>query len=238
MYSQTFKLFLYCTFFISFTVHAADEKPTATNFESFQEIQTLIRDSYCPEAKHTEIQKELLEISKNDRADRATHNPEMTANDILRRRRVAEIAATACLKEGDDYFTASVIFQHGSLPEHYMQAIIYANKSMELGHPVGEAMRQVAIDRYFMSLGYKQIFGSQITAPALYKTVESEKDTQACLWPIEDNIDLVEDYGFGTQEYRLALRSTIAAKKQQIPECNFLARSSSTLLPALLDIKI
>ena len=238
MHSSSFKIILSCMLFLSSTGHASDEKLTDLHFENFQQIQTIIRDSYCPEGKHSEIQKELIEISKKDRADRTKRNPEMTSNDIKRRIRVAAIAAEACLKEKDDYFTAAVVFQHGSLPEHYMQAIIYANKSMDLGHPVGEAMRQVAIDRYLMSLGYKQIFGSQITAPAIYKQVESEKDTVACVWPIEESINLVEDYSFGTQEYRIALRETIAAKKQQITECSFPARDSSAMLSVLLNTKI
>lgn len=238
MHYKSFMILLSCTVFMSSALHAADENLTASTFENFQQIQTMTRDIYCPEVKHNEIQKELIEISENDRADRMTQNPEMTANDIIRRTRVAAIAAESCLKDKNDYFTAAVVFQHGSLPEHYIQAITYANKSMELGHPVGEAMRLAAIDRYLMSLGYSQVFGSQIVAPAIYKAVESEKDTVACLWPVEDSIDFVENYSFGTQEYRIGLRETIAAKKQQIPECDFPARDSSAMLSALLNIKI
>jgi|GEM_PF-4177638 len=240
------KTLVFCSVFISQsacaaddkTNSAADDKTTASAYESFQQIQLIIRDTYCPETKHSRLQKELIEISKNDQADRTSPNPEMTSNDIKRRARVAKIAAEACLKDKNDYFTAAVVFQHGSLPEHYMQAITYANKSMELGHPVGESLRLAAIDRYLMSLGHKQIFGSQVTAPAAYKEFESEKDTIPCLWPIEDSIDLVEDYNFGSQEYRLELRKTIIAIKQQISECDFPARESSTILTGLLNIKI
>lgn len=238
MRNQSFIVTLSCGLLLSCMAKATDEKPPASDFENFQQIRTMIHDSYCPEVKHKEIQKELAEISKNDQADRTTSNLEMASNDTKRRKRVAEIAAEACLKDKDDYFTAAIVFQHGSLPEHYMQAIIYSHKAMELEHPVGEAMRQVAIDRYLMSLGYKQIFGSQITAPAAYKIVESEKDTVACLWPIEDKINLVDDYSFGTQEYRISLRETITAKKQQITECDFPARDSSVMLSALLNIRI
>jgi len=238
MNNLTFKVLVSCVVLLSCTSQAADEKLTTSTFEDFQQIQTLTRDYYCSEDKHSEIQKELAEISQQDQDDRMTPNPNMTDNDTKRRIRVAAIAAEACLKDKDDYFNAAVVFQHGNLPEHYMQAIIYSNKSMELGHPVGEGMRQVAFDRYLMSLGYKQIFGSQVTAPASYKQVESEKDTIPCLWPVEDNIDLVEDYKFGSEEYRVKLRETIAAKKQQIPECDFPARDSSTMLAPLLNIKI
>ena len=238
MYNRSFVILMSCAVLLSCTSQAADEKLKASTFEDFQQIQTFTRDYYCSKDKYNEIQKELAEISQKDQADRISPNPKMTANDTKRRVRVSAIAAEACLKDKDDYFTAAVVFQHGSLPEHYMQAIIYANKSAALGHPVGMALREAAIDRYLMSLGHKQIFGSQVASPAIYKAVESEKDMVACLWPVEDSIDLVEDYSFGTQEYRIRLRETLAAKKEQIPECNFLARESSDMLMALLNTKI
>jgi len=246
MHHRFLKTLVLCTVLMSQTACAADDKTnlasenntTASAFENFQQIQLIIRDTYCPETKHRRLQKELIEISKNDRADRTSPNPDMTSNDTKRRVRVAEIAAEACLKDKNDYFTAAVVFQHGSLPEHYMQAIIYANKAMELGHPVVKPLRLAAIDRYLMSLGHKQIFGSQVTAPAAYKEFENEKDTIPCLWPIEDSIDLVKDYNFGSQEYRIELRETITAKKQQLFECDFPARDSSAMLAALLNTKI
>lgn len=238
MNKKALRILLPCAILLSCTSQAADEKLTTSNFEDFQQIKALTLDHYCSKDKHSKIQKELIEISENDRADRVTPNAEMTANDIVRRVRVAAIAAEACLKDKDDYFTAAVVFQHGSLPEHYLQAITYAGKSVELGHPVGGALREAAIDRYLMSLGHKQIFGSQVAAPAIYKAVESEKDMVACLWPVENSIDLVEDYSFGSEKHRLKLRETIAFKKQQFPECDFPARDSSTMLSALISTKI
>ena len=238
MNSRAVKILVSCSILLSCTSQAANEKHTASTFENFQQIKTLTRDYYCPEDKHREVQKELVEISQKDQADRMTANPEMTANDTKRRVRVAAIAAESCLKDKDDYFTAALVFQHGSLPEHYMQAAIYANKSTALGHPLGGALREATIDRYLMSLGHKQIFGSQVTSPAAYKQVETEEDTVPCLWPVEDSIDLVKDYNFGTQEYRITLRETLAAKREQIPQCNFLARDSSDMLARLLEIKI
>jgi len=226
---------------MSCTAGAADEAPkdsTVSTFDSFQQIQTLIRESFCPEVQYSAAKKELIEISESDQADRVTVTPEMSENDTKRRAKVAAIAAQGCLKDKDDYFTAAVIFQHGTLPEHYLQAIAYAGKSAELGHPVGGPMREATIDRYLMSLGYKQIFGSQVTAPVSYKQFEDEKDMIACLWPIEDKIDLVEDYNFGTQDYRLGLRKTLEAKQQQIPECDFQARDSKAMLSVLTNLKI
>ena len=227
------------TLLLSSTAHAADEQAAPdSSFDTFKVIQSLTRDVHCSKARHSEIQKELAEISENDQAERLKPNADMTKNDTKRRVRVAAIAAEACLKEKNDYFIAAVVYQHGSLPEHYLQAIIYASKATELGHPVGGQMREATIDRYLMSLGYKQIFGSQVTAPAAYKEFESEKDGIPCLWPVEDAIDLVKDYNFGAEAYRTKQREILAAKKQQIPECNFQARSSAKLLPFLMELKI
>lgn len=48
----------------------------------------------------------------------------LTQCDEQRRKIVSELFARGCLKSADDYNKAALIFQHGTIPEHYYQALI------------------------------------------------------------------------------------------------------------------
>lgn len=208
------------------------------NLDSFFQHQAMVRNVYCPAEKQEQYSAELKDMLRADQADRAVPNQDNTQIDTQRRSRVAVMAAESCLKNKDDYFAAAVIFQHGNTPDHYLQATIYANKAAALGHPIGGPMREATIDRYLMSSGHKQIFGSQITVPAAYKSVESDADTIPCLWPIDDTINIVDDYPLGSADDHLRIGATVAAKKQQFAECDFAAHESKDNLQMLLKTKI
>lgn len=234
MKRRTIKALLIGTLLLSTSAHGEDAKPT---MEKFEQIHQLIKGFNCPSAKHVIYKEELKAIFEGDKSDRVNSNPKMSDNDITRRTQVATIAAESCLKDKDDYWMASLVFQHGVLPEHYLQAFLYANKSLALGHENG-GLREAAIDRYLMSLGRKQIFGTQVSAPVYYKENESEQDLIPCLWPVETEINLVKDYDYKTPEYRLALKQNIIGMKKAVPECDFPASSSKGVLDILLNLKI
>jgi len=213
------------------------EPKTAATMESFLQIKGLVKDIMCPSEKCEPIQAELVKIAEADQSDRLTPTPDITKNDAGRRIIVAGMAAQGGLKSKEDYWTASLVFQHGSLPEHYAQALIYANKAADLGHENG-LLREAIIDRYLMSLGKKQIFATQITAPVSYKMNESEADHIPCLWPVETEIDLLNEYDYQTSAFRQKRQAEIQAMISNMPECNFPALSAKNDLAVLLDLKI
>lgn len=86
---------------------------------------------------------------------------EMRHTDLIRRKRVGEIFGEGCFKTQADYMSAALIYQHGNTPDHYYQAYIWSKRASELGDVYGKYFSALAIDRYLISIGKKQLFGSQ-----------------------------------------------------------------------------
>ena len=88
------------------------------------------------------------------------------------------IISSITVKTADDYAAASLIYQHGDTPDHYFQAFIWAMRAVELGQDGQKGLVAVTIDRYLVSIGKKQLFGSQAFA-------SEETLGCACLEPVE-----------------------------------------------------
>jgi len=223
-------------------------KSIEMEWELFSQIDSLRRESYCPQEDYVQAKADLAEIYESDVADRESSREDLSARDLDRRMKLAKIEAKGCLFEQDDYLIAALVYQHGQLTEHYLQAIIYANKAASLKKanlgPYGQAfdntdgLQQVTIDRYLMSLGYKQLFGTQIVAPAFYKQFESDADGRPCVWPLDKAFDVKRDYTAGTVAYRQILEVQISAKVTQLGACKFPAKDSKHLLEGLLNLEI
>lgn len=121
-------------------------------------------------APNIELQQ-LVKADQDERKDFESNPTKLTLNtynnDLKRRARVAEIFATIGFKAPDDYLAAALIFQHGNLPDHYYQAFIWSNRAYGLGDEAGKKLSALAMDRYLVSTGKKQLFGSQAYAPIL-----------------------------------------------------------------------
>jgi hypothetical protein len=122
----------------------------------------------CPSdsQKQTARSNELQEIVKADQADRQLPGDKIdwskvTPADEVRAKRVAEIFAEGCFKSAKDYAAAALVFQHGLVPDHYYQAYLWSKKALDLGDNTQKLMVANSIDRYLISLGYKQLFGAQ-----------------------------------------------------------------------------
>ena len=131
-------------------------------------VQTDNRFHSCPEDPPRQLlrSQELQEIVKADQADRQIPGAQIdwnrvSAADEVRARRVAEIFAEGCFQTAKDYAAAALVFQHGVVPDHYYQAYLWSQKALSLGDQTQKLMVANAIDRYLMSLGYKQLFGAQ-----------------------------------------------------------------------------
>lgn len=123
-------------------------------------------------ADHPEIQEErsqeLQRLKEADQREREGFEQfseaqwqQLWENDLIRRKRVGEILAEGCFHVAKDYMAASLIYQHGDVPDHYYQAFIWANRAVELGDEDAKHFVALTIDRYLVSIGKKQLFGSQ-----------------------------------------------------------------------------
>lgn len=126
--------------------------------------------------------KELKEIVEADQADRQIPGSQInwnivSAKDEVRAKRVAEIFAEGCFSKADDYAAAALVFQHGIVPDHYYQAYLWSKRALEMGDETQRQMIANSVDRYLLSLGYRQLFGAQ--------TFRSGPNQCHCLDPTE-----------------------------------------------------
>jgi len=110
---------------------------------------------------------ELQEIVQADQADRESwdrmtpeKSREIQQRDRARRMRVGEIFGEGCFSTAEDFAAAALVYQHGDVPDHYLQAFMWAKRAVELG---GDSTRLMAvtIDRYLVNTGHKQLFATQ-----------------------------------------------------------------------------
>ncbi len=112
----------------------------------------------------TKDNQELIEIYKNDQADRQTDNIDwkiVSKRDSLREVRVYQLLDSNKVHTSKDYHNAAMIFQHGRDTTAYGMAVKLMRKSIELDSTANKWLLAAAIDRYLLSKGEPQIYGTQ-----------------------------------------------------------------------------
>lgn len=127
------------------------------------------------DALHTLRSNELQTLVAADQQDRESdwgalslqEIEQIKENDLNRRKRVGEIFGEGCITTDKDYLAAFLIYQHGDIPDHYFQAFIFAHRAAELQQKTGSPSAAAAIDRYLISIGHKQLYGTQYFSDSL-----------------------------------------------------------------------
>lgn len=108
--------------------------------------------------------EELVKIYKEDQADRQTQPIDWTVvskRDSLREVRIYELLDSNKVRTSLDYHNAAMIFQHGGDSIAYGMAVKLMRKSIELDSTANKWLLAAAIDRYLLSKGEPQIYGTQ-----------------------------------------------------------------------------
>lgn len=108
--------------------------------------------------------KELIELYKLDQADRQSQPIDwdvVSKNDSLREVRIYELLDSNKVQTSLDYHNAAMIFQHGRDSVAYGMAVKLMRKSIELDSTANKWLLAAAIDRYLLSKGEPQIYGTQ-----------------------------------------------------------------------------
>ncbi|QRN03987.1 hypothetical protein GH742_08965 [Legionella sp. MW5194] len=131
--------------------------------------------------------QELQQLARDDQADRDDwenmtdeQREQMGIRDLQRRQRVGALFGAGCLKTSYDYLAASLIYQHGDVPDHYYQAYLWAKRAIDSGETDAKSMIALTIDRYLVSINHKQLFGSQLF-------IKHISNLCGCLEPIEED---------------------------------------------------
>lgn len=123
---------------------------------------------------------ELQKIRDADQADRAWQKDlekgkqpsqetleNMASHDLQRRMRIGEIFGEGCLKSAADYEAAFIVYQHGNTANQYFQAFLWSQQALALGDTHVKGDVATAMDRYLVSTGQKELFGTQAIQPTL-----------------------------------------------------------------------
>lgn len=108
--------------------------------------------------------EELVEIYKADQADRQTQPIDwniVSKRDSLREVRIYELLDSNKVRTSLDFHNAAMIFQHGGDSVAYGMAVKLMRKSIELDSTANKWLLAAAIDRYLLSKGEPQIYGTQ-----------------------------------------------------------------------------
>lgn len=112
---------------------------------------------------------ELIEMFKNDQADRTNHIDRniRQRNDSIREARVYELLDSNKVHTSLDFENAALIFHHGEDSVAYGMAVKLMNKSIELDSTKNKWFLAVLTDRYLLSINKPQIYGTH------YKRLEN-----------------------------------------------------------------
>jgi len=105
---------------------------------------------------------ELVEMFKNDQADRTNHIDWdiRQKNDSLREARVYELLDSNKVHTSLDFHHAALIFHHGEDSMAYGMAVKLMKKSIELDSTRNKWYLAVLTDRYLLSINKPQIYGT------------------------------------------------------------------------------
>ena len=136
---------------------------------------------------HPAISNRMRTIFSDDQEARMKENIDwetLSRKDTERRVEVMGYLKKGQLTIGNDMYYAAFIFQHGNCPEHYQLANKLADKAIKLGYSDARWIYAATLDRYLLSVGKKQKFGTQYTSadgctyvlePVNPKTTDAER---------------------------------------------------------------
>lgn len=107
---------------------------------------------------------ELTAMYEADQAARQVAEIDWTKldkEDELRRKRTRALLDADALQNGDDFFHAAFIFQHGPNATDTLLAHALAVTAMKKGRQDASWIAAASLDRYLQDIGQAQIFGTQ-----------------------------------------------------------------------------
>ncbi|GAB5494290.1 MAG: hypothetical protein Phog2KO_45050 [Phototrophicaceae bacterium] len=111
-----------------------------------------------------------LRIYELYQADQAMREPnldsdieQLIADDLARREEIIVYLQNGLITRASDLYYSALIFQHGNCSEHYQLASNLALQAYELGYTNAGWLYTASTDRYLLSVGQVQRYGTQYT---------------------------------------------------------------------------
>lgn len=86
---------------------------------------------------------------------------DLRKRDKDRKEKVLALINEGKIKSAQDYHHAALIFQHGESTDDYKKAHEFAKKALELGDESAKWLYVATLDRYLISIGKPQKYGTQ-----------------------------------------------------------------------------
>jgi hypothetical protein len=138
------------------------------SFEACNPPVEVLKVGTTPDETISQRMKEIFDADQEARLDDYDESewPEIAKTDYERRVEVMAFIKDGKLATGFDFFYAAFVFQHGNCPEHYELANELAEQAIGLfdeGSDKDNAkwIYAASLDRYLMSMGELQKFGTQ-----------------------------------------------------------------------------
>ncbi|NQV52090.1 MAG: tetratricopeptide repeat protein [Flavobacteriales bacterium] len=154
-----------------------------------------------------EDNQELVEIYKNDQGDRQPAEIDwsvVSSRDSARRARVLDMLEEGLVRTSKDYQNAAMVFQHGGDSTSYGMAVKLMEESIELDPEANKWLLAAATDRYLLSIGKLQIYGTQ------YHRIKDEP------WQLSE-MDTTQITDAQRKEYGV---ETLAEQKEKVKQLN------------------
>jgi len=112
----------------------------------------------------------------------------MRRRDQERRRSVLQLLADGSLQNGEDFFHAAWIMNHGDTPDDAWQSHTLALQAAELGHRPARWLSAASYDRWCMYQGRPQKYGTQYVSDGqrqrLWDVLADTTDEQRAAWDV------------------------------------------------------
>ncbi|HRJ57420.1 MAG TPA: hypothetical protein PK152_07355 [Anaerolineales bacterium] len=109
------------------------------------------------------VDKQINYIYETDQGDRlAMRFIKLNERDTVRLLRILALYEQGVILSPENKYQAAMILQHGTKSEHYELAYTLAKESNEMGYE--NELWKAAYDRWMLSLGKPQVYGTQTTA--------------------------------------------------------------------------
>jgi hypothetical protein len=89
----------------------------------------------------------------------------MAAHDAERRAATHRLLDQGALQTAGDYAAAAFVYQHGGSTDDYLLAHVLAMTAVAKGDKASLWIAAASLDRYLMTTGKAQVFGTQFTKP-------------------------------------------------------------------------
>ena len=128
----------------------------------------IMMNLYAPPALAASTETVNIQLSyiyKTDQGDRlALRFLKLNERDQERLQRVLELHKQGEIFSAENLYRAAMILQHGTESTHYELGYLFAKQASEMGYHDADWLSKAAYDRWMLSLGKPQEYGTQSTA--------------------------------------------------------------------------